>query len=383
MYFSRASNWTQHNLGRFRLSGSGAPETFDREEKRLAVAKLATNSRAKLGAAYLALDDPKRAVSLLTKATTANPELPAADWLVLAMAHAQLNETDQARKACAKAAALLKAAGADAALRPLLRDVFIALGPTSPEATALVAAAAGQPPAALNEAIDRNPNDAAAYRNRGNWYAEHGRFNHAIADFAELFRLEPSSYEGMQLGILLAYVGDKNRLHEHGQAMLSRWASSGTKEQTDHTLKTIILLPDFKADPKKIAHLAEDLVSGSDNEQFFEWFLFAEGLYNYRTGKYAESLAACRASRKRVGATVNSGLQILPTLDLVVEALALQGAGKADESRRTLDLAKPAIESHVPEVDGRPNEWHDWMSAHILYGEAESLLKVRKAEPKK
>ena len=73
----------------------------------------------------------------------------------------------------------------------------------------------------------------------------------------------------------------------------------------------------------------------------------------------------------------------MPTLNLVVEALALQGAGKADEARRTLDTAKPAIESHVPEVDRDPNGWPDWMSAHILYREAESLLKVKKAEPLK
>ena len=73
--------------------------------------------------------------------TAANPKFPAADWLVLALAHAKLKETDQARKA----AALLKPTGAENALRPLLREVLIAVGPDTPEATAIIAAAAGEP----------------------------------------------------------------------------------------------------------------------------------------------------------------------------------------------------------------------------------------------
>ena len=43
----------------------------------------------------------KRAANLLTNATTANPKMPAADWLVLALAHVKLKEIDPAKKACA------------------------------------------------------------------------------------------------------------------------------------------------------------------------------------------------------------------------------------------------------------------------------------------
>ncbi len=50
MYFSRAQ-WTQHNLGRFRLSISAEPATFVREQKRFAALKL-TDPWAKLAVAY-------------------------------------------------------------------------------------------------------------------------------------------------------------------------------------------------------------------------------------------------------------------------------------------------------------------------------------------
>ena len=63
----------------------------------------------------------------------------------------------------------------EAALCPLLREVLIAVGPDSPEATALIAAAAaGESPAALNEAIQQNPENAAGYRDRANWFVDRG-----------------------------------------------------------------------------------------------------------------------------------------------------------------------------------------------------------------
>ena len=57
-----------------------------------------------LGLMYLAIDDFRRAVDFLTKATAANPKPLPADYLVLALAHARLKQTDQAREACGKAA---------------------------------------------------------------------------------------------------------------------------------------------------------------------------------------------------------------------------------------------------------------------------------------
>ncbi len=163
--------------------------------------------------------------------------------------------------------------------------------------------------------------------------------------------------------------------------MLSRWASTENNSEADQTLKALILLPDYKGDAKQLARLAEAAVAGDEKQPFFEWFLFAKGLHEYRTGKYADALATCRASRQRAG-TTDYGREVLTCLDLVVEAMALQEAGKADEARRMLDQAKPLIESHVPGVDGG-DAWADWLSAHLLYREAEALLAARKAEPKK
>ena len=225
---------------------------------------------------------------------------PAANWLTLALADHRRGEIDQAKKACRKAAEMLKlAGGADEALRPLLRQAVFALGTESPEAKDLIAAAAGEPPAALNEAIQQHPDQAKGYRDRGNWYGERGRWKDAIADFAEVFRLEPNSYDGMKLAFLLAQNGEKKRFQEHAQVVLSQWGSTEANEQADLTLKAISLLPDVKADVGQLDRLAQAAVAGDEKRALFEWFLFGKGLHEYRTGKNADALTTCRASRQR------------------------------------------------------------------------------------
>ena len=128
--------------------------------------------------------------------------------MVLALAHAGLKDIEQAKKACVKAADLLKPTGADAALRPLVREVVITLGTDLAEAKELIAAVAGELPPALNEAIAQHPEKADGYLNRGTWHGERGRWREAVADYAEAYRLNPDNLTGMWIGILLAHTGD-------------------------------------------------------------------------------------------------------------------------------------------------------------------------------
>jgi hypothetical protein len=127
----------KHALGRFRLSASGDAGAIQHAARFAA----ASTPQAKVGAAYVALGDLRRAADFLMKATAANPKPQPADWLVLALAHARASETELARKACVKAAELMKATGAQATIQPLVREVVLALGSDCPEAKALVEAA--------------------------------------------------------------------------------------------------------------------------------------------------------------------------------------------------------------------------------------------------
>jgi hypothetical protein len=175
--------------------------------------------------------------------------------------------------------------------------------------------------------------------------------------------------------------------------MLKRWVLTeknggpnahqrfGPNSEADHTLKTVILLPGYTADAKQLARLAEVAVAGDPTADWYEWWLVAKALHDLRTGKYADALTACRASRQRAPQDKHNP-ELLTALDLVIEAMALQGAGKADEARRTLEQAKPLVESHVPGIDGG-DWWSDWLAAHLLYREAVGLIAAKKAEPTK
>jgi tetratricopeptide (TPR) repeat protein len=335
---------------------------------------------AKVGAAYIAAGDAQGAAKFLTKATAANPKLPAADLLVLALAQAKLLDTDEATKACAKAAELLKSAGTDAplaALRPLLREVAVTLGTNHAQVQELIAAAAGEPPAALNEAIEKDPDKAVGYKSRGNWYGERGRWKEAIADLADEFRLEPNAHAGMRLGFLLVQAGNTDRHQTHCQAALERWASTDNPSEANQTLKMVLLRPDFKADARQLARLAEVSVSGDQTAPLFEWKLNAKGLHDYRTGKYADALTACRESRRRAPESKGPP-QTLIALNLVIEAMALHRSDDATGARRILVEAKAALDGHVPGIDTAA--WHDWLAAHILFREAEGLIASKKSE---
>jgi tetratricopeptide (TPR) repeat protein len=364
--------WAKHNLGCFRLSVAGESALAQHSEWFLAVA----TPHAKVGATYLALGDAKRGADFLAKVTAGNPKSVPADWLVLTLARAKLNDIDLAKKACAKAAELLKPAGADAALRPLVREVALSLGPSEQAVQDLIGAAAGEPPAKLNEAIEQNPDAAIGYRNRGDWFAARGRWQDAVADFASEFRLQPNPYDGMRLAVLLARTGDKDRYQAHCRAMLERWAATDKHGDAAYTLKAALLARDFQADAKQLAHLAEVSLSIDSKADWYEWRMNAKGWLDYRFGRYDDALAICRASRQRA-ATAKGHTTALTVMNLAIEAMALHGKGDIEEARRTMALAGSTLEQHVPGLDHA--SWHDLLAAHILFREAEGLIQSKKS----
>ena len=320
------------------------------------------------------------AVDILTRSTAANPKSPAADWLMLTVSHGRLGEIDQARNACRKAAKLLTPAAADAALGPLVQKAVPVVGLDRPEAAELLAVAAGEPPAALAEAILQDPDQAKGYRERGNWYGSHGLWRKAAADLAAAERLQPDSNTSLQLGTLLVHLGERDRYREHCRMMLDYSAKTTSPFVASNAVKACVLHADSRVDPDRIAELAQVAVSGENSHLFREWYLFSNGLHAYRAGKFAEALAACRTSRRR-NAQNPSEIPALTANDLTVEAMALHRLGNAAAARQSLVEAKQLLDDRFSIPDDR--WWHDWLVAHILYREAKTLIEGPSDEAKK
>jgi hypothetical protein len=117
-------------------------------------------------------------------------------------------------------------------------------------------------------------------------------------------------------------------------------------------------------------------VSGDKDQEWYEWFLFAKGLHDYRTGKYADSLEACRESRRRAPASKGQS-RPLTAMCLAIEAMALKRTNDEAGAKRALAEAKSELDSNLPGFD--TEWWNDWLAARMFYREAEGLLAGKKA----
>ena len=105
--------------------------------------------------------------------------------------------------------------------------------------------------------------------------------------------------------------------------------------------------------------------------------MLAKGLHDYRTGKYADALATCRESRRRA-----------PKSQEIPDFGELEPGHRGDgpppvrgrgPRKRALAEAKSNVEVFVPGIDG--GGWScDWLTARILYHEAEGLIAGKNAE---
>ena len=113
------------------------------------------------------------------------------------------------------------------------------------------------------------------------------------------------------------------------------------------------------------------------NDDNYPWFRFAEGLYHYRCGRFAEALGACGKSLER-SAPYPLHLVLLLAMNHYVEAMSLHQLGKAEEARKAMAEASRLLDESPSKVD---RSWYDWLHCRILRREAEALIESAK-EPK-
>jgi tetratricopeptide (TPR) repeat protein len=187
----------------------------------------------------------------------------------------------------------------------------------------------------------------------------------------------------MQLGILLAGIGEADGYRDHCQKFVDRFAATKANFEADQPLKTCCLLgPGPVGDPARLARLAEVVVSGDPDQPWYEWFLLTKGLYEYRAGRFDAAVTACRKARSQAKA---GDVNALAAAVFAVEAMALHHSGHADGARRSLAEARKLIKEKLLVLYGGDlgESWHDWLAAQLLYREAEALLGSKNEEPKK
>ena len=306
-----------------------------------------------------------------TVATNDRANWPPTGWCSSCRA-AWLGEKEAVQTACREVAAAIEPVGDNSELFRLVRTAVRAVGIDRPEARELLAAAAGEPPAALNDAVRRDPKGARAHRDRANWYGRRGSWKKAAEELAEANRLEPDPWTALDLGAVLVHLGEVDRYRELCRAMMSQSAGATSNMNAERTAKLCLYRADSGVNAGRLGRLVELGVSGDRNQWGFEFFIFCKGLHAYRAGQFADALTSCREARRLDGErqAANWGLG---ASSLAVEAMALHRLGDGAAALRSLREAKRRIDDGYSFVDTQDG-WGTWVEASLLYREADLLI---------
>jgi hypothetical protein len=105
------------------------------------------------------------------------------------------------------------------------------------------------------------------------------------------------------------------------------------------------------------------------------WFHLIKGLADYRDGQFA---AAVEGAEKGLAGGA------LASKDVAAHAVLAMGqhrAGQADKAAASLARASQLLETMPKAGDDLADDWHGWLFCHILYREAESVLKQPPGAP--
>jgi tetratricopeptide (TPR) repeat protein len=218
-----------------------------------------------------------------------------------------------------------------------------------------------------DELADTRQNLARTHLTKGEWDEAAAILSRAMEHDAT------DHFSAYQLGFLLAEQGDLAAYQEYCHTMLSRWGNATDTMFPERTAKACLLLAGGVSDPRQLAPLIQTALSAGEKHEAYPWFLFAQGLHDYRCGRFAEARTACAESRQR--AVSHPALIVI---NQVVEAMSLYRLGKTDEARPPLAAADRLLVDTKPDLgSGDPGaSWHDWLCCRILLREAKELLET-------
>jgi eukaryotic-like serine/threonine-protein kinase len=200
-----------------------------------------------------------------------------------------------------------------------------------------------------------------------------GERDEAAATLSRAMEVDATDhFSAYQLGFLLAEQGDLAAYQEYCHTMLSRWGNATDCKLAEQTAKACLLLAGGVSDPAQLAPPVQTALSVGAEHEAYPWFLFAQGLHDYRCGRFAEARTACAESRQRAASHPE-----LIVVSQAVEAMSLYRLGKTDEARQALAAAERLLVDTTPDLGSGDlgASWHDWLCCRILLREAEALLK--------
>jgi serine/threonine protein kinase/tetratricopeptide (TPR) repeat protein len=224
----------------------------------------------------------------------------------------------------------------------------------------------------VNDAIRQYPDNANFYHSRGYHHCQVGDFQKAMMDFdkaVELGSADPLLW--YRVATLYLYADDVDRYRGACRELLdlADRHAAGRTEVAEQTAKTCALAPDSVADFSRVERLGQRVVTGTEEHQFYRWFILAKGLTDFRSANYKAAIEWLQRFAPKDDGTHSdaSGFAVL--------AMAHHRLGQVDPARESLESAREII-AKKPQDWKRGTNWIDWMHCEILFREAVELLSV-------
>jgi serine/threonine-protein kinase len=250
--------------------------------------------------------------------------------------------------------------------------------------------------ACYRKALEADPDYAWAHFDLANTLREAGRRDEALEHFRKFLALDPTNTHvaniiradlvwrghGEEVRLkwkktleadpaghdawfgyaeLCLFLGDEAEYRRARQDLLHRFGDSSDPYVAERTARTILLLPASEDQLQAAAALAERAVAAraTTPKWIYPYFLFAQGLVEYRQGHFDSAIAIMRGE---------AGSVMGPAPRLVI-AMAEYHNGQREEARKSLAEAIVSIDWSAAQVGGRD----DWIW-HALRREAESSI---------
>jgi tetratricopeptide (TPR) repeat protein len=225
------------------------------------------------------------------------------------------------------------------------------------------------------------PIDANLWIARARWFAQRGKWQEAAKASAKVIELNPNdSWNWFMDAPLRLQIDDLKGYHRDCQEMLNRFTPSERPQRDDQVAKTCLLRPDAVEDLGPLGLLAGNSPPGLQNESQHLWYAVCRGLYEYRHGKFDDSIAM---ARNVLDAKPDHAARDATVL--VIRAMAEAARGKPDEARAAFKDAGARIDANMPKVERGEllgDNWHDWLRCQILLREAQKLIGKDAADSK-
>jgi serine/threonine-protein kinase len=221
----------------------------------------------------------------------------------------------------------------------------------------------------LDEAYDRcrqanklEPNNPEINKRLKSILLQQGRRQEAQAAWWKALAANPPGHDAWSgYAELCLFLGQKTEYRRARRALLARFGATTSPAVAEPVGRACLLLPGTQEELGKAVALTDRAVAakGSTPEWIYRYYLFAQGLAEYRQGRLASAISAMQGEASRV---------MGPAPRLIL-AMAQHRDGQKEQARKTLAKAVIGFDWSAPAADSG-----DVWIVHILRREAESLI---------